>query len=315
MALKITNIEEVKNKKIFIDNKFFSMYRSILALPVFTLKNKTDKIKLIYKEYSYYTNVSIHSDPLNVTTDFATYSFITIKSNESKTLDFKFNLKEFYDFVDPEGKQKNNRSHLKDELKKSLIKLRSFTMVFDIKNTTFICGLIDDGEINDKECYIKMNKNYKNFWLADKENIYNIEFYKILNKTKLEYSKLLYLYVICNNIREYNTFSIEKLKERFLSGKMEDKKFVYNLRKAINELKEIGFILDFEEVKEHNKGKTISFKIKTKEINIKKIAQDNKKDNKILPEVFKVEKEEVKVFEDVEYMTEEEYNEIFNNKF
>ncbi len=326
MALQVTKIEEV-NKKIFIDNSFFSLYRSVLTLPIFNLKNKKIDNTYTIPEFSYYKNIKIISDPLNVSSDFAAYCFITLKSNQIKENEFEFNMKDFYNFIDPEHKQVNNRKHFKEELAKSLIKLRRLTVVFDIDNTTYFCGLIESGSINDNVCRIKMSSSNKEFWKADNNNIYNIEYYKIYNELKSEYSKIMYNLLICNNIREYNTFSIEMLKERFLSKEMQEKKFLYNVRQAINELKEIGFVLDSIELKETIKSPTFAFKIKIKEINVKRIAEEVKKEkevNKYLPEIKEERQDyEVDFFDEVneinevieEEIKDDDLDDIFTNKF
>lgn len=313
MALQVTKIEEV-NKKVFIDNNFFSIYRSVLTLPIFNLKNKEIKQEIKLPSFSYYKNVKIITDNLNVSSDFAAYCFITLKSNQIKDDCFEFNMKEFYDFVDPDHKQINNRKHIKEEFAKSLIKFRRLTVVFDIDETTYFCGLLDYGLINDNICKIKMSSSNKMFWKADSNNIYNIEYKKIYSKLKLDYSKIMYTLIVSNNIREYNTFSIEKLKERFLSQNMEEKKFVYNIRQAINELKKIGFIIDSIEDKELKK--TIAFKIKTKEINIRKIAEEAEKNKQVsnkkhLPEVKKEEENKEDYDEDFSHEIEKEKEEFY----
>lgn len=286
--------KEETSKKIFIENSFFSIYRSVLTLPIFNQKTNEKMLNIQIKDNSYYSNIIIKGECLNVTSDFSLFCFINLKSNINNSSEFSFDLNDYYDFIDPKKENVNNRSHIKKEVFKSLIKLRMLTVAFSIKNNSFICGFLNEGYLEENTCYVRMSSNSKNFWSADNNNIYNIEFSKIYNVLNLDYSKVLYMLLISNNIRDLNTFSIDKLKVRFTAEKMENNKFLTNLRKAIKELMEIGFIEKFEEVKEFNK--TISIKIKIKEIKktneIKEIKKPTKIFNKILPEVLKINKDE-----------------------
>ena len=54
-------------------------------------------------------------------------------------------------------------------------------------------------------------------------------------------------------------FSVEMLKQRFLVGTTEDKKFVFKIRKANEELKKLKLISGFTE--EKNGRKTTAFKV------------------------------------------------------
>lgn len=60
-------------------------------------------------------------------------------------------------------------------------------------------------------------------------------------------------------MNKINVFSVEMLKQRFLVGKTEDKKFIYKIRQANEELKKLGLISGF--VEEKDGRKTTAFKV------------------------------------------------------
>ena len=60
-------------------------------------------------------------------------------------------------------------------------------------------------------------------------------------------------------MNKINVFSVEMLKQRFLVGTTEDKKFIYKIRKANKSLKELKLIAGFTE--EKNGRKTTAFKV------------------------------------------------------
>lgn len=103
-----------------------------------------------------------------------------------------------------------------------------------------------------------MSDNYKNLFIADRNQIYNISRDKY-NQLEGEYEKALYLFYISNNANVLNTYWVDLLKLRLQCQNLEDKKFIFNVRKANNALIEKGLIF---EAKENKIGRvTVSFSV------------------------------------------------------
>lgn len=253
---------ELTGKKIFTQDDFISFTKLLLTAPIFAVKNKDkDVIKetRVYNEW----NVEFYSMPLNVKLDFDAVLFLVKSRFEQDSHSVRASLTDFYNFVNPEKTDVNNRNNAyKARIEGSLKRIKSINITLKSETKTIICSMLNDAYIDyeTNELVIEFNRYFDNFFIVDKRAIYNIN-RKVLRKITSEYGKILYLYYLCHNAnKEANTISVEDLKERFLFDSVDDKKFIMNIRDANEELKRLGVLLVNKEVKDGRK-KTVAFKV------------------------------------------------------
>lgn len=319
------------NKKIFIQDEFISVFKSVLALPVFNVRNRIENANTILDitlkvETEQYQNVKIKTLPLNLEIDFNVFLFVVKTANEANKKIFTFNIDDLINFIlpkvyDDKGNivktKTNNRSYYVEQAFQSLEKLRMLTVSFKNKNGRYICGLLSsvafDDPSNPMTATIEMSANYKEFWLADSNNIYNVDL-SIYNRLKKDYSRALYQLYLCNNANEFNTFSLALIREKVrASDTLEDKKLCQSIRAANDELIEIGIIKEAIEVK--NLRKTEGFKIKftrqnSKSTDIKERTPESLERGNVLPKVPVNKDEKVN-----DNKTENKYNQDFKDVF
>ncbi|MDY1525649.1 hypothetical protein SOJ50_11325 [Pseudomonas aeruginosa] len=245
-------------KKIFIQHHYASITKAMLSLPIFNLKQRTAPfLELKIGKIAQYTNITISSHVLSLDIDFNVFVFLSIQANTIQQKTFKFHIDELFEFM---GVSVKNKINYTPKVLKSLEKLKVLTFSFDVDNCHYICGLLDSAEYNieSKEITIVMSDNYKNLFIADRNQIYNISRDKY-NQLEGEYEKALYLFYISNNANVLNTYWVDLLKLRLQCQNLEDKKFIFNVRKANNALIEKGLIF---EAMENKIGRvTVSFSV------------------------------------------------------
>jgi hypothetical protein len=248
------------DKKLFVQDHFISVTKALLSLPVFNIKQRKNAfLQLRIGRIAQYEDIKIDTYQLSLDIDFNLFLFLTIKANTIQSERFSFSLDELFDFMNV---SKTNRFGYVDKIDESLRKLKVLTVSFKKGPETFICGLLNDAIVNreTKTVDIQVSDKYKNFFIADSNAIYNVLRDKY-NELSTEYEKALYLFYTTNNANTLNTYSVELLKVRLQCEEVEDKKFLFNVRKANKALEEKGLIVEFFENKECRKTVSISVNV------------------------------------------------------
>lgn len=248
------------DKKLFVQDHFISVTKALLSLPVFNIKQRKNAfLQLRIGRIAQYEDIKIDTYQLSLDIDFNLFLFLTIKANTIQSERFSFSLDELFDFM---SVSKTNRFGYIDKIDESLRKLKVLTVSFKKGPETFICGLLNDAVVNreTKTVDIQVSDKYKNFFIADSNAIYNVLRDKY-NELSTEYEKALYLFYTTNNANTLNTYSVELLKVRLQCEDVEDKKFLFNVRKANKTLEEKGLIVEFFENKACRKTVSISVNV------------------------------------------------------
>ncbi|MFU5757227.1 RepB family plasmid replication initiator protein [Pseudomonas aeruginosa] len=248
------------DKKLFVQDHFISVTKALLSLPVFNIKQRKNAfLQLRIGRIAQYEDIKIDTYQLSLDIDFNLFLFLTIKANTIQSERFSFNLDELFDFMNV---SKTNRFGYVDKIDESLRKLKVLTVSFKKGPETFICGLLNDAVVNreTKTVDIQVSDKYKNFFIADSNAIYNVLRDKY-NELSTEYEKALYLFYTTNNANTLNTYSVELLKIRLQCEDVEDKKFLFNVRKANKALEDKGLIVEFFENKACRKTVSISVNV------------------------------------------------------
>lgn len=248
------------DKKLFVQDHFISVTKALLSLPVFNIKQRKNAfLQLRIGRIAQYEEIKIDTYQLSLDIDFNLFLFLTIKANTIQSERFSFSLDELFDFMNV---SKTNRFGYVDKIDESLRKLKVLTVSFKKGPETFICGLLNDAVVNreTKTVDIQVSDKYKNFFIADSNAIYNVLRDKY-NELSTEYEKALYLFYTTNNANTLNTYSVELLKVRLQCEEVEDKKFLFNVRKANKALEDKGLIVEFFENKACRKTVSISVNV------------------------------------------------------
>ncbi|MGV0054290.1 MULTISPECIES: RepB family plasmid replication initiator protein [Stutzerimonas] len=248
------------DKKLFVQDHFISVTKALLSLPVFNIKQRKNAfLQLRIGRIAQYEDIKIDTYQLSLDIDFNLFLFLTIKANTIQSERFSFSLDELFDFMNV---SKTNRFGYVDKIDESLRKLKVLTVSFKKGPETFICGLLNDAVVNreTKTVDIQVSDKYKNFFIADSNAIYNVLRDKY-NELSTEYEKALYLFYTTNNANTLNTYSVELLKVRLQCEEVEDKKFLFNVRKANKALEDKGLIVEFFENKACRKTVSISVNV------------------------------------------------------
>jgi|GEM_PF-2278771 len=248
------------DKKLFVQDHFISVTKALLSLPVFNIKQRKNAfLQLRIGRIAQYEEIKIDTYQLSLDIDFNLFLFLTIKANTIQSERFSFSLDELFDFMNV---SKTNRFGYVDKIDESLRKLKVLTVSFKKGPETFICGLLNDAVVNreTKTVDIQVSDKYKNFFIADSNAIYNVLRDKY-NELSTEYEKALYLFYTTNNANTLNTYSVELLKVRLQCEDVEDKKFLFNVRKANKALEDKGLIVEFFENKACRKTVSISVNV------------------------------------------------------
>lgn len=248
------------DKKLFVQDHFISVTKALLSLPVFNIKQRKNAfLQLRIGRIAQYEDIKIDTYQLSLDIDFNLFLFLTIKANTIQSERFSFSLDELFDFMNV---SKTNRFGYVDKIDESLRKLKVLTVSFKKGPETFICGLLNDAVVNreTKTVDIQVSDKYKNFFIADSNAIYNVLRDKY-NELSTEYEKALYLFYTTNNANTLNTYSVELLKLRLQCEDVEDKKFLFNVRKANKALEDKGLIVEFFENKACRKTVSISVNV------------------------------------------------------
>lgn len=248
------------DKKLFVQDHFISVTKALLSLPVFNIKQRKNAfLQLRIGRIAQYEDIKIDTYQLSLDIDFNLFLFLTIKANTIQSERFSFSLDELFDFM---SVSKTNRFGYVDKIDESLRKLKVLTVSFKKGPETFICGLLNDAVVNreTKTVDIQVSDKYKNFFIADSNAIYNVLRDKY-NELSTEYEKALYLFYTTNNANTLNTYSVELLKVRLQCEEVEDKKFLFNVRKANKALEDKGLIVEFFENKACRKTVSISVNV------------------------------------------------------
>lgn len=248
------------DKKLFVQDHFISVTKALLSLPVFNIKQRKNAfLQLRIGRIAQYEDIKIDTYQLSLDIDFNLFLFLTIKANTIQSERFSFSLDELFDFMNV---SKTNRFGYVDKIDESLRKLKVLTVSFKKGPETFICGLLNDAVVNReiKTVDIQVSDKYKNFFIADSNAIYNVLRDKY-NELSTEYEKALYLFYTTNNANTLNTYSVELLKVRLQCEDVEDKKFLFNVRKANKALEDKGLIVEFFENKACRKTVSISVNV------------------------------------------------------
>jgi len=248
------------DKKLFVQDHFISVTKALLSLPVFNIKQRKNAfLQLRIGRIAQYEDIKIDTYQLSLDIDFNLFLFLTIKANTIQSERFSFSLDELFDFMNV---SKTNRFGYVDKIDESLRKLKVLTVSFKKGPETFICGLLNDAVVNreTKTVDIQVSDKYKNFFIADSNAIYNVLRDKY-NELSTEYEKALYLFYTTNNANTLNTYSVELLKVRLQCEDVEDKKFLFNVRKANKALEDKGLIVEFFENKACRKTVSISVNV------------------------------------------------------
>lgn len=278
-------------KKIFIQDDFLSVFRSLLATPLFSIKNKIEYLNIEEKDVFGYDKLTIKSESLNLGMDLNLFIFIIKETNKKESNFLNIDINEFYDFIDL---RKDNRSKATIErVSKSLSKLKTLNLGLEKKGNWMLSSFLNNAGIVDKNIVVEINETFNRIWNVERDQIYNIN-PKFINSLKFEYSKSLYNFYLCNNANDKNVFTIETLKKRLLCEEVSDKSFNANIRKAHNELKEKGFLKDFNELIFNRELQKVEISL-NKDLRLKNIVikdEEVKRKEKVLPEVLEFEETE-----------------------
>lgn len=250
------------SKKIFIQDNFVSMFKSLLSLPVFIQRNNENFKPFIRENYMGYKKVTIMGASLNLQMDFTLFVFIYMKALEAISngdSEITWNIKDYYEYADgrdDNGKLKNQSNHNKatiEKKKQSLLKISTFSMMLeDDFNRTHICSFINSVDVSDnnKEYKASISKEFMNFLKVDSKAIYNLRM-DFFNSLKKEYAKRLYLSILCHSANDKNTLSIDNISDSFRVEDPDDidKKFMLNVRIGIKELEDKKFLSHTKEEK------------------------------------------------------------------
>ncbi|EEJ3186306.1 replication initiation protein [Salmonella enterica subsp. enterica] len=259
-----------KERKIYTLDEFVSVPKVFLALPFFNTKRAADQFNDIQiGKFQDMKNIKLKALNMSIFNDFEYFLFIykTMLKTRSKVIEFDNN-----EMLDKLQVAKNHRTTYFNDYFNSIEKMS--TMIFQYEQDKARKGFsfFTSYSVDRKKSRFEFSDQFVSFF-NDLRELYEIDF-RVLSKLKTEYQRILYVLYVCNRMNKINVFSIEMLKQRFLVDKTEDKKFIFNVRKANEELKLLGLISSFEEEKEGRK--TTAFKI---EYNYKKLYQRSDKND------------------------------------
>lgn len=244
-----------KERKIYSLDEFVSVPKVFLALPFFNTKRAADQYNDIkISKFQNLKNIKLKALNMSIFNDFEYFLFIYKKmiKGRSKIVEFDNN-----EMLDELRVSKNHRTTYFNDYFDSIEKMS--TMIFqyeqDKKRKGF--SFFNSYSVDRKSSRFEFSDNFVMFF-NDLRELYEIDF-KVLSTLKNEHQRILYVLYICNRMNKINVFSVEMLKQRFLVGKTEDKKFIYKIRQANEELKKLGLISGFEEEKDGRK--TTAFKV------------------------------------------------------
>lgn len=269
MAAKTTRIAGI-DKTIFIDEKFVSAPKSLISTAIFNVKGRTETLNITKENYMGYKFFKLLGTSLNLGIDFQFFFAIVLKYHETKSNVVELNTNDIYKRIDPKNTQaQNNNGAFIKRLKDSAIRIMDLKMEVSNDNESFLLStLFPTISVKaDKSVYVVVNPLILDIFKIDSNALYNINF-EIYNELDLDYSKALYLYHLSNNANIINKFSVEDLRDRLLCQDVEDKKFNFNVSKAHDELKDVGFLKYAEKVTTRKKKVThyeVSTKVKSKE--------------------------------------------------
>ncbi|MGS8279594.1 hypothetical protein [Pseudomonas juntendi] len=245
-----------KERNIYSRSDFISVPKVFLALPFFNTKRAAGQFNDIrISKFQDLKNIKLKALNMSIFNDFEYFLFIYKKmiKGRSRIVEFENN-----DMLDELHVAKNHRTMYFNDYFDSIEKMS--TMVFqyeqDKKRKGF--SFFTSYTVDRKSSRFEFSEPFVEFF-NDLRELYEIDF-RVLAKLKNEYQRILYVLYVCNRMNKINVFSVESLKQRFLVGTTEDKKFVFKVRKANEELKKLNLISGFTEEKNGGR-KTIAFKI------------------------------------------------------
>lgn len=260
--IKIT----AKERKIFTLNKFISVPKAFLCLPIFnTTKTESVLKEIKIDKYSKtIRNVEINIAKMTVFSDLELFLFLLRKAIKCGSNCFEFSTSEMMDELEINANQRPNYFKIFCSSMKNLSKLH---ISYDLKEgnewKSVVFSFVN-GKLGKETSKVEISNFFIEFFNGLKE-LYELD-RKILKKLKGEYQRILYLLYICNRMNKVNRFSIDFLKDRFQFDflKMEEKKFIFKIREANKELQDMTLIEGFTEIKESSKynAKTIAFDVK-----------------------------------------------------
>lgn len=239
--MKVVKIKQTK-KNIYIDRKFVSYPKSLLATAIFAIKNRVDELEVVDAAIDGYKSVTLKGKALNLGIDFTFVGAVLKKLNETTDDVVYLTFNELYKDVDYTGSnpQNNNKVFAKrlDESAERIasLKLRIEDNLGRIYHGGLFSLFIDP---NKKVIEVTANGIVRDLFQLDCNAIFNVNF-EIYNSLKKEYAKKLYLFYLTHNVGEENQLSVEMMKDRLLCNDMEDKEFNRSVVEANEELIEKG---------------------------------------------------------------------------
>lgn len=255
MKAKITK----KKKKVYALDGFVKVPKSFLVTPFFNSVRSGDSYnKVKISKYFQYKDLEFTSESLSIFNDFDIFLFIVTETVKQKSNIIEFWFDDLADFL---GIESNHKDTYFKRYCETISKLEQIHVSFFLDNVRYSLRFLELSPAQDKtkKLQLKVDKNYLNFFDSVNE-LYGVQ-RKTIKGLKSDYQRILYLMYVTNRANRENHFSVDLLRFRFqVPESMEDRKFIYNIRKANKALKLKGLIEDFSEVQKG--GKTVSFKVK-----------------------------------------------------
>lgn len=240
------------DKNIFVQDHYISITKAMLSLPIFNMQRRNAEfMEIEIGRIAQYSDITIKTYLLNLDIDFNVFLYLLIEANTKQVNKFHFNIDDLFAFMRVSTK---NKILYTPKIVNALEKIRALTMAFTVNGSRYICGLINSAryDIETKKITVELSQDYRNLYIADSNAIYNLR-RDAYNELKGDYEKALYLLYMSNSANKLNFFPVELLKARLQCENLEDKKFIYNVRKANKILKDAGLINDYFEKKKNRK--------------------------------------------------------------
>lgn len=270
-----------KERKAHTLPHYTSVPKAFLSLPIFnTTKTESVLKEIQIKSYSKsIRNVEINIAKLTVFSDLELFLFLLRKAVKCGSNRFDFSTSEMMDELGIDANQRPTYFKIFCLSMKNLSKLNiAYELKEDGEWKSVVFSFIN-GKLGKNKCSVEISALFIEFF-NDLKELYDINI-EVLKELKGEYQRILYLLYICNRMNKVNKFSVDFLKERFQLShlKMDDKKFIYKIREANRELKDMELIECFSEAKESDKynAKTTAFNVSYSYVSLYRIKKGNKK--------------------------------------
>lgn len=289
----MNEIKKITKKEIVYKDNYISYTKSILHLPIFTFlsdKQGFQNYEINLPKLEGFENVEMKFPRLSIKNDFMTFTFIMRKfyeaceNNAENPFEIIFDMNEYFDYFKV---ARNNRSSYATTILNCIKRLKAIQFSFTRNKVLYMCGFLNDCEINqtkERKHKLEISKTFLNFFKHDTDLIFNINIdnYLVLDK---DFSKILYLYYITNlhKIGKDNVASFDKdLIFTRLQSVSADRRKLQLIREANQELVDKKLIKGFSFTKSGNRITKINIKYLSKNVNeaIEEAKQEEKQEEK-----------------------------------